>query len=54
LQTQTQIKQRFESTFFELLNVHNQILSEITKEPIPIKTDPADKNKGSIWIPRSF
>jgi hypothetical protein len=43
LQTQTQIKQRFESTFFELLNVHNQILSEITKEPIPIKTDSADK-----------
>lgn len=36
-------KQQFESTFFALLNVHNQILSEITKEPIPIKTDSADK-----------
>ena len=29
LQTQTQIKQRFESTFFALLNVHNQILRDL-------------------------
>ena len=31
LQTQTQIKQRFESTFFALLNVHNQVLQNFLK-----------------------
>lgn len=43
LQTQTQVRQQFESTFFALLNVHNQILSEITENPIPRKTDSTDK-----------
>lgn len=35
LQTQTQIKQQFESTFFALLNVHNQVLESLSREPPP-------------------
>lgn len=35
LQTQTQVKQQFESTFFALLNVHNQILESLSREPTP-------------------
>ena len=34
-QSQTQIKQQFESTFFALLNVHNQVLADLNYEPPP-------------------
>lgn len=34
-QSQTQIKQQFESTFFALLNVYNQILADLSYEPPP-------------------
>lgn len=37
-QLKTQAKQQFESTFFALLNVHNQAFAEFSKKPIP-KTD---------------
>ena len=35
IQTQTQIKQQFESTFFSLLAVHNQVLADLNSIPSP-------------------
>lgn len=47
-QLKTQAKQQFESTFFSLLNAHNQVLSDLSYEP------PAVQNQSSGVIARSY
>ncbi|MFI3155655.1 MAG: putative phage abortive infection protein [Methylococcaceae bacterium] len=53
LQTQNamRIKQNFESTFFSLLNVHNQILAEFSVLPVQYNTkfDGIAKDVEEIW-----
>jgi uncharacterized membrane protein len=56
-QLKTQAKQQFESTFFALLNMHNQVLSDLSYEPPAVQNQSSDIARSimlnSINRPRS-